>query len=240
MATNLANFLVDSIQTRCIFDETLIIRDESRVYIDKSNKKYIDDNKISSSRSLSLCSILCLFFFFPRHRYRFSSVHVQKTTVHHPSNRRNNTRRLSLFISLSFFSFSPPPPPVILVALSMDFNVDCNKLRPREVVRTWERWVESSRVESPLFLRPRLFLTRLNAPLDDDKFTGVAGELIVPRFRATIYQRHLRLIDNWRIFPNRFGVNVIKFSFFVSVPFARSVENKKKENGETKCLFQKK
>lgn len=157
-----------------------------------------------------------------------------------PSNRRNNTRRLSLFISLSFFSFSPPPPPVILVALSMDFNVDCNKLWPREVVRTWERWVESSRVESPLFLRPRLFLTRLNAPLDDDKFTGVAGELIVPRFRATIYQRHLRLIDNWRIFPNRFGVNVIKFSFFVSVPFARSVENKKKENGETKCLFQKK
>lgn len=113
----------------------------------------------------------------------------KRPCTNHPSNRRNNTR-LWLFISFSFFFFSLPP--VILVALSMDFNAECNKLRPRE---GWERASDGLKARAGgeshfSSLRLRLFLTRLNATLDDDKFTGVAGELIVPRFRTTIYQRY--------------------------------------------------
>lgn len=152
---------------------------------------------------LSHCSILRLFFilsalsFFPFFRDTVNGYidsppqcyHFRKRPcTNHPSNRRNNTR-LWLFISFSFF-FSLSP--VILVALSMDFNAECNKLRPRE---GWERASDGLKARAGgeshfSSLRLRLFLTRLNATLDDDKFTGVAGELIVPRFRTTIYQRY--------------------------------------------------
>lgn len=145
----IANFLVDSIQTRCIFDETLIIRNESRVYINQI-KKNIDDNKISSCASLSLCSILLFFFPFSRHSYRFSSVTFRKRACTIPrieETIRGGSGYLFLFLS---FSFSPPLP-VILVALSMDFNVDCNKLRPRE---RGSDGLKARELESPLFLPP--------------------------------------------------------------------------------------
>lgn len=151
---------------------------------------------------LSHCSILRLFFilsalsFFPFFRdtvngYRFSStvLSFQKTTMHQPS-LESKKQYAALAIYFFFFFFSLPP--VILVALSMDFNAECNKLRPRE---GWERASDGLKARAGgeshfSSLRLRLFLTRLNATLDDDKFTGVAGELIVPRFRTTIYQRY--------------------------------------------------
>lgn len=112
--------------------------------------------ELRASRSFSLFhspSLFFLFFATPLTVIDSPVLSFQKTSMHRPSlESKKQYATLAICFFFFFLSFSP----VILVALSMDFNVECNKLRPRE---GWERASDGlkARVENPTFPPPFVF-----------------------------------------------------------------------------------
>lgn len=97
----------------------------------------------------------CVPFFFFSFLFRdtvIDSPVLRSENEHAPSLESKKQYAAALAIYFFFFLFLfPLPLPVILVALSMDFNVDCNKLRPRE---RGSDGLKARELESPLFLPP--------------------------------------------------------------------------------------